>query len=452
MSVVIDRMPPANIEAEQAVLGSCLMDPGAAARVAAVLPPEAFTRPAHVTLWRAILRLMEQGRTVDFVTVSEELRHSGEYDEVGGLKALSDLVAVVPTAVHVEEYARLVAEAAMRRRLIQAAARIAQVAYDEERDLDEVRAAIWRELSEAERQAAATAIQAPGDRATRLVEMVSEIAERRQVGVSTGIADLDRALHGLRPGQMVVVAARPSIGKTSLIQGICRHVARRHGPVLLCSAEMSGDELIARDAASIMRRQWRDVETTIARGRADESLYSVLHRVTETIGELPLYVYYNPRMTTGDIRARAQEVRAKAGLSLVAVDYLQLLRDTDGSRDSENVRVSRVSGNLKAIAGELRVPVIVASQLNRGVEHRTPPVPELMDLRDSGSIEQDADVVLGLYRADRYYEVGADDHEGGRVERGRARLEVLKQRGGPAPVVLPLLWVEELCEYRSLEA
>ena len=135
---------------------------------------------------------------------------------------------------------------------------------------------------------------------------------------------------------------------------------------------------------------------------------------------------------------------------MIAVDYLQLLKDMQGSRDSENVRVSRVSGNLKAIAGELGVPILVASQLNRGVEHRTPPIPEMADLRDSGSIEQDADVVLGLYRADRYYEVGADDHEGGRVQKGRARLEILKQRGGPAPIVLPLVWIDSLCEYSSM--
>lgn len=450
MTAAIDRMPPMSVEAEQAVLGSCLMDPDAAAVASAILMPESFSRPGHRVLFGVIRGLVEDGQAVDFVTVTEALRQAGRYDEVGGLTFLSDLVNVVPTALHVEHYARLVAEAAARRRIIQAAVRITQAAYDESKPLDELQSMAWRELAGAGGAGELSQIQAPPDRADALARIVVDITERRTVGISTGIADLDRALHGLRGGQLVIVAARPSIGKTALMQGICRHVARRHGPVLLCSAEMSGDELVARDAAAVMRRQWREVEHELARGDICEMTSIQLERAGDELRALPLYVYHNPRMTTAHIRARGQEMRAKHGLSLLAVDYLQLLKDSDGSRDSENVRVARVSGNLKAIAGELGVPVLVASQLNRAVEHRAPPIPELADLRDTGAIEQDADVVLGLYRADRYYQPGADDHEGGRVQKGRARLEVLKQRGGPAPVVLPLVWIDSLCEYRSL--
>lgn len=677
MADLIDRMPPCRVEAEEAVLGSCLMDSAAAPLAASILKPADFFREAHRTVFQAVVDLLAQGHPVDFVSLGERLKSTGAYDDAKGIQLLSRFVDVVPTAVHVESYARLVAEAAARRRLIQASARMAQLAYDQERPLAEVTAAIWQELTQAQQAADPNGAHSPPERADILVRLVADIEERQGAGLTSGLPDLDRVLHGLRPGQLIVVAARPSVGKSALLQGISRHVATRHGPVLFCSAEMTDDELVARDAATLMGRSWREVERELASKCCSPETTAALSRARAGLESLRLHVYFDPRMTTSTIRAKSQEVRAKHGLSMVAVDYLQLLKDTDGSRDSDNVRVARISSGLKALAGELRVPVLVASQLNRQVESRRPPIPELSDMRDclpasalvlnadtservpvgeivsagarfnvwsldadfrlqatpivdawyvneqqvfqvttrtgrrlrctaghrlrslkgwvelrelnvgdavalprvypasmqaetgltedqatllgwligdghlggsatltvtdrieaesaadlgrrsfgleptikaeragtaalrvvmttgrlsgagknppylgssdviwdeitaiepgavepvyditvgqnssfcvddfvvhnSGAIEQDSDVVIGLYRADRYYEPGSSDHDGGTVQRGSARLEVLKQRGGPAPVVLNLVWVETLCEYRSL--
>lgn len=450
---IIDRLPPHNAEAEDAVLGSCLMDPSEAMdRARAILRPGDFYREANARVYAAMLAIAQRGQPPDFLLLSEELRHRGQLEDMGGLGYLSRLVESVPTPVHVEHYARLVQEAAQRRQLITATGKIAARAYDQQAEMDSVWAESWEMLSRLQQDATTSAIQAPDERAMMLLELVHQMGERGAAGVSSGLPDLDRALHGMRAGDLIIIAARPSIGKSALLQGISRHVAATHGPVLFCSVEMSREQVVTRDAAAFMGMDWREFEAAATRRRCTEEHTQALSRARARMESLPIHVYYSPRMTTADIRARGQEMRAKHGLQLLAVDYLQLLKDRVGERGvNDNSRIAYVSSQLKAIAGELGVPLLVASQLSREVERRTPPIPEMADLRDSGAIEQDADVIVGLYRADKYYPEGADDHEGkgGRVVKGKARLEILKQRNGPAPVVLDLVWREQLCEYGS---
>lgn len=393
-----DKLPPANVEAEQSVLGSMLMDAGAVVRVVPLLRFEDFHRSSHAKIYRAILTLYDRREAVDVLTVASELERASALEEVGGIVYLTDLIAQTPVAAHVEYYAGLVSRASVQRQLIDTAGQIARVAYDDESET----------IDETIDRAEALLFQVAQRRQTRdlvpigtlldlYLDRVEEIQANRELGhgIQTGFDGLDELLGGLQGSDLCIVAGRPGMGKTSWLTTVAAHTAVESGAtVALFSLEMSGDQLVQRLLAA---------ETGIPAStlRLGEIRGDQLELVTRAIGKLSsakLLIDDTPGINPFELRAKVRRLAAEQGVDLVILDYLQLMY---GGRRSENrvQEISFISRSLKGLAREVDVPVIAASQLSRAVEQRGGDKrPQLADLRDSGSIEQDADMVVFLYR------------------------------------------------------
>src|SRR5579884_100856 len=433
-----EPLPPHNTDAEEAVLGSLLIDRDAIGRIAAFLRPEDFYRERNATIYAAMLALYERREPVDFLTLSDELQRTGRYEEVGGLAYLSSLLTVVPTSLHVEHYARIVERAAIRRRLIRAAGRIAQLGYDESIDTDQA-------LEQAEQVLFGVAEK----RATRDFQKLVDVlrayweqlllaadVDRLQRGIPTDFKDLDKLLGGLQRSDLIIVAARPSMGKSSFALCLARNAAVRFGAkVGIFSLEMSLLQLAQRLLFS---------ESGVDSSRLRQATLGANERrkLAEALGTLssaPIYLDDTPNIALGELRAKARRLHHEVGLDLLVVDYLQLVQGS--GRDSRVNEIGEISRSLKAIARELNVPVVALSQLSRAVESRSPHIPMLSDLRDSGSIEQDADVVMFIYREEVY--------ERDTENKGIAEIHVAKHRNGPTGQV-SLLWLEKLTKFVDL--
>lgn len=433
------EMAPANIEAEQAVLGALLIDPTAIVRVAATLQPADFSRPGHARVYSAVLALYARHAAIDFVTLVAELDRAGALEAVGGAGYLTALIERTPIATHIEHYAGVVERKAVQRRLIEAAGQIARVAYDDSADtieetIDQAESALFQAVGERRRNDLQPLQALLDDYFERIEEIQAQ--RERALGVRTGFADLDRLLGGLHPSDLCVVAGRPGMGKTSWLLSVAHHVAMKDGgTVALFSLEMSGEQLVQRLIAS---------ETGIAshKLRVGEISYDETELVMRAIGRLtpmPLYIDDTPGITPFELRNKVRRLAGERGVSLVIVDYLQLMH---GGRSSENrvQEISLISRSLKGLAREVRVPVIAASQLSRAVESRADRRPQLSDLRESGSIEQDSDMVLFLYRDVVYH---ADSEK-----KNLAEVNVAKHRHGPTGTV-ELLFVPHETRFRD---
>lgn len=426
----VERRPPQAVEAEVAVLGAALLDADAIPRVVQFLRPEHFYVRSHAKVYEAILRLFEQNRPCDVVTVTDELKRMKEFDEVGGQSLLATLVDSVLTSAHCEEHAKLVLERAMQRQLIQTATEIVQLGYDESRRAEEV-------IDEAEQRI--FRIREVGTpRGFALVhdllmkEMVNierALTEKRRVtGVETGFVELDEMTSGLQDGELVVVAGRPSMGKTAFALNVAVHASTKHKmPVAIFSLEMSCESLIQR----LLCAEAGISLQSLRRGALNREERVRLTTALGPLGEALLFIDDSPALTALDIRARARRLRSEyRNLGLIIVDYLQLM-EVPGDRRRERNRqqeVADISRSLKAMAKELNVPVIAVSQLSREPEKRSDRKPQLSDLRESGAIEQDADLVLLLYRGEHYF----PNEES---LRGRAEVIIAKQRNGPLGTV-----------------
>jgi replicative DNA helicase len=422
---MIDRLPPQSLEAEQSVLGAVLIDRDAVIEVAEFLRPEDFYRQAHGRIYRAMLDLFERGEPIDIVTVSESLERSGDLETIGGRSYLGTLSGQTPTAVHAVQYARIVERKALLRNLIGAAGKIAGIGYE---DPAEVQEAIDRAESElfavSQRRVAAgflplrTLLHDAYDRLDYLHAHRGEIS-----GVRTGYNDLDQLTTGLQKSDLVIIAARPSVGKTSLALNIAEHAAvRDRRSVGVFSLEMSKEQLVLRLLSSVASIDSQRLRT----GFLEELDFARIAPAMNALSEAPVYIDDTPNISTMELRTKARRLQAESGLDLVIVDYLQLMQATSTSRDANRVQeVSEISRGLKALARELKVPVIALSQLSRQPEMRESREPRLSDLRESGSIEQDADLVLFLWRE---RERGADDQDAaGEV----VKLKLAKHRNGP---------------------
>jgi len=422
----VDKLAPTNVEAEESVLGSLLIDPSAVVRVAASLAPDDFSRPAHQRIYRAILDLYGRRAAIDFVTVVAELEREGDLGEVGGAGYLTELIERTPVATHVETYAELVERTALRRRIISAAGHIAQIAYDDEADsiqetIDRAEAALFHVVQDRlQRDLVPLSVLLDA-----YFDKIEDIRANRELmlGTRTGFTDLDRLLGGLQPSDLCVVAGRPGMGKTSWLTSVASNVAEAGRVVALFSLEMSAEQLVQRLIATktgISTHQLRLGQIDMERE---------FELVTRAIGELaaaPIYIDDTPGITPFELRTKVRRLHAERGCDLVIVDYLQLMH---GGRRSENrvQEISLISRALKGLARELRVPVIAASQLSRAVETRADRRPQLSDLRESGSIEQDSDMVLFLYR-DVVYNQASE-------KKNIAEVHVAKHRHGPTGVV-----------------
>ena len=435
MSAVIDRLPPQNPEAEEAVLGSLLMDPSAVHTVRPILKPDDCYRGRNGAILAAMYALSDRHEPVDFATVSDELRRSGKYDDAGGFAYLSQLVNSVPTAVHVEHYAGIVERTAIKRRLISMAGKIAALAYDETAEVDNILPQALNMLLSA-RKGSGRRVLSPSDQAALFAEMLMELEDGAVNYIPTGLPDLDRATGGgFEPAQLIVLMALPSMGKSAVGQSIARNVGRRGKQALFCSVEMSERQLVRRNAASSMRIDWHEFQSAIRRGQVTPDMKRAINLATDQMAKSNLHIYYKPGMTTADIRAEAMQLKATSGLDFLVVDYLQILSDSTG--ENRNVQVGRMCRNLKVLAGDLEVPVLLLSQMNREYKDRADKRPTMSDARDSGEIEQHVDILLGLYRDDFFYKPGQmiDPRKGLTDDNicvaNRAELIILKQRDGP---------------------
>jgi replicative DNA helicase len=420
------RVPPHSIQAEESLLGAMLLSRDAIAVAVEVVAADDFYKPVHGHVYDAITALFGQGEPVDPVTVADQLRRAGLLDAVGGPAALVTLQAGTPAVGSAARYARIVEEHAMLRRLIGVAGEIAELGYEPP---DDVAIAVDR----AESLVFDVAQRRVTDSMAPLRELLEQKLDHLEMlyergesitGVPTGYTDLDERLAGLQPSNLVIVGARPSMGKTSFALGIAAHAAlEAQTPVLFFSLEMSHLELTQR----LLCAEARVDATRMRNGRLHESDWPKISHAVGRLAEAPMFIDDNPHLTVMEIRAKARRLKSRVGgLGLIVIDYLQLMT---GRHNAENrqVEVSEMSRGLKILARELEVPVVALSQLSRNLEMRADKRPQLADLRESGSLEQDSDVVMFIYREELYNPETPD--------RGTAEIIVSKHRNGPTGAV-----------------
>ena len=420
-----DRTPPADLAAEQAVLGAMLLSKDAIADVVETLKIDDFYRPAHGTVYAAVLDLYGRGEPADAVMVAGELTKSGEIARIGGAAYLHDLVSSVPTAANASYYARIVSERATLRRMVTAGTRIVQMGYAAEGDVYDLVDRAQAEVYDLTSGRTSEDYLPLRDIFEGTINEIEAIAAHngQMVGVPTGFTDLDALTNGLHPGQLVIVAARPAIGKSTLGLDLARSASVKNGLTsVIFSLEMARNEIV-------MRLMSAEAQIPLAHMRAgtmSDADWQKVARKTGAIIEAPLFIDDSPNMSMMEIRAKCRRLKQKHDLRLVIVDYLQLM--SSGKRvESRQQEVAEFSRALKLLAKELEVPVIAISQLNRGPEQRQDKKPMMSDLRESGSLEQDADMVILLNREDAY------EKESARA--GEADFIVAKHRNGPTATI-----------------
>lgn len=421
------RQPPQDVAAEQSVLGGMMLSKDAIADVLEKLRPHDFYRPNHQSVYESILDLYGRGEPADAVTVAAELDRRGQLRRVGGAPYLHTLISTVPTAANAGYYAGIVAEKALLRRLVEAGTRVVQYGYAgaEGADVAEVVDRAQAEVYDVTDRRMSEDYVPLEELLQPTMDEIDAIASAGGLskGVPTGFTDLDEITNGLHPGQMIIVAARPGVGKSTLGLDFMRSCSIKHQlPSVIFSLEMSKTEIVMRLLSAEAKIKLGDMRS----GRMSDDDWTRLARRMSEISEAPLYIDDSPNLTMMEIRAKARRLNQKAGLKLVVVDYLQLM--TSGKKhESRQQEVSEFSRNLKLLAKELEVPVIAISQLNRGPEQRTDKRPQVSDLRESGSLEQDADMVILLHRPDAFER---DDPRG-----GEADLILGKHRNGPTATI-----------------
>jgi len=431
---VFDRTPPFSMEAETAVLGGMLIDREAVTRAIEHLNDGMFYREANRRLYRAMVRLFERGDVIDVITVSEELKKTAELESAGGFDYLGELVDAVPTAANLQYHARIVRDKALLRRLVEQSSQIIRDVYDQgERDVDEIldqaEARIFQ-VAEAHKREGFVWIKEILWSAFEHIERLQE-SETGITGVPSGFADLDRTTTGFQKGDLCILASRPSMGKTSMALNIAANAAIANGiPVAIFSLEMSAEQLVQR----LLCAEGRIDAQRLRRGKLSQEEHQRLAAAAGHLNTAPIWIDDQPGTNVLEIRAKARRLQAELRadgkeLGIILIDYMQLMSGTARS-ESRVQEVSEISRGLKALARELEVPVMALSQLSRGPEQRTDKRPMLSDLRDSGSIEQDADIVMFLYRPEYYA-----PPEKCEVLEGISELIIRKQGIGPTVVI-----------------
>ncbi|MBC7255489.1 MAG: replicative DNA helicase [Chloroflexi bacterium] len=436
-----DRLPPQNIEAEQSVLGSLLIDPDAILKVSTFLRPEDFYRETHQRIYSAILQLHERRMPTDFITVVDELERQGQLDFVGGAAYITSLINMVPTSIHVEHYARIVERAAIMRRLITAAGQIAALAYEERDDVDAVIDEAERILFEVSQRRVSRSLVPISEIIKSYYDRIEFLVEHRDqtLGVPTGFADLDRLLGGLQPSDLIIIAARPSMGKTSLAVSIAMNAALKHNAVVaIFTLEMAAEQLVQR----MISGQTGIDSQRLRLGRIEDIEWEKFTHASGVLSEAAIFVDDTPSPSPMEIRTKARRLAAEYDLDLIIVDYLQLMQAGDRRVENRVQEISYISRSLKSLARELKVPVVALSQLSRAVEARQDKIPQLADLRESGSIEQDADVVMFIYRDEMYN----PDTDRAHI----ADIIVAKHRNGPTARV-SLRFEPSLTQFQDLD-
>jgi replicative DNA helicase len=421
------KVPPQNLEVEASVLGGILLENDAINRVLEILTLEDFYRESHRKVFRAMIELSNRNEPVDIITLSELLKGRGELEAVGGAAYLASLNDFVPTAANIAYYARIVREKAILRQLIGAATEIATRGYEEKGNVDEFLDAAEKVIFDISEKRVKASFVKLGEMMKDSIKMVERLYERKEMvtGVPTGFKDLDKLTAGLQPSDLIVVAARPGMGKTAFCLNIAAHAAFGGVGVGIFSLEMAKEQLVLRMLCSEARVD----NSKVRSGYLGERDFPKLVMAAGKLAEAPIYIDDTPAISILELRAKARRLvkdREKK-LGLLIVDYLQLMRGL-GTAPNREQEISEISRSLKALAKELTIPVIAISQLNRRVEDRGDKRPMMADLRESGAIEQDADVIAFIYR-EAAYNPKSDD-------KGKTEVNVAKQRNGPTDTLL----------------
>ncbi|MDI3316832.1 MAG: replicative DNA helicase [Bacillota bacterium] len=436
MAVPVDRVPPQAIEAEQQVLGALLLDHDALVRIAVVLTPQDFYKEAHRLIYEAMLSLFDRGQPVDVITLTDELGRKGQLERVGGVPYLASLASSVATAANVDYHARIVQEKSMLRQLLTAVSEISASVFHSGEEVETLLDQAENRIFQVSQRRQSRSYEPLRDVLIKTFEEIEQLYTHRGevIGVPSGFPDLDRLTSGWHPSELIIVAARPSQGKTALSLNMAATAAVRHKvPVAIFSLEMSKEQLAQR----LLCAEAQVPSVRLRTGTLNDDDWPKLSRALGRLSEAPIYIDDTPNISVLELRAKARRLKAERNIGMVVVDYLQLMR-AQGRAESRQQEISEISRSLKSLARELSVPVVALSQLSRAVEQRQDRRPQLSDLRESGAIEQDADVVTFIYQN--------PEMESSNV----VELILAKQRNGPVGSA-QLVFLREIGKFVSLD-
>ncbi len=435
-----ERIPPHNIEAEQAVIGAVFLEPDAFSTAAERLTPADFYRASHQVIFEAMFSLFEKGEPIDIVTVTTFLANSDKLDIAGSVTYLTDIAGSVPTAANISYYSKIVEEKALLRRLIHTATNIVTETFAKEDEVSEVLDEAERSILEVSSRQNASAFKPIKDVLIDVYDNIEQLhnAKSDVTGIPTGYRDLDRMTSGFQRNDLIIIAARPSMGKTAFALNIAQNVAINTSEnVAIFSLEMGADQLVQRMLCAEGNIDSQRLRT----GKLEQEDWGKLTMAMGSLSHAGIYIDDSPGIRVSDIRSKCRRLKQEHGLGMIIIDYLQLIQGSVNSQDNRQQEVSEISRSLKGLARELEVPLIALSQLSRGVESRQDKRPMMSDLRESGSIEQDADIVGFLYRDD-YYE--------SETENTNIEIILAKQRNGPTGTV-ELAFVKEYNKFVDLD-
>ncbi|HEY9581890.1 MAG TPA: replicative DNA helicase [Savagea sp.] len=422
----LDRVPPHNIEAEQSILGAIFLEPETLITASEIIMPVDFYKVAHQKIFETMLVLNDRGEPIDLVTLTEELKAANELENVGGLSYLGELASTVPTAANIDHYARIVEEKSLLRKLIRVATTIIDDGYTREDEVEEVLAEAERKMMEVSSRKNAGDFKPIADVLVDTFENIERLHNQKGdvTGIPTGFTDLDRITAGFQRNDLIIVAARPSVGKTAFALNVAQNVATKTDEnVAIFSLEMGADQLVMRMLCAEGNIDAQALRT----GDLEDEDWKKLSLAIGTLSNAGIFIDDSPGVRVNEIRSKCRRLKQEHGLGMIVIDYLQLIMGSGRSGENRQQEVSEISRSLKALARELEVPVIALSQLSRGVEQRQDKRPMMSDLRESGSIEQDADIVSFLYRED-YYDKETEN-------KNLIEIIIAKQRNGPTGTV-----------------
>lgn len=448
MEKILEKLPPQNIEAEEALLGSLLIDKEAIIKIADIIRPDDFYKDIHKIIFETMLEVYEHHEPIDILSIANRLEEKGQLDLIGGRSYLAELANTVPSATHVISYAQIIQRKATLRNLIRASTEIIKMSYDEadtvEKILDKSEQKLFAVSQRFLKQNFIPIQDILGDAFTRIEEI--HRGEGRLRGLPTGFTDLDNVLAGLQQSDLIILAARPSVGKSALALDIARQIAIFHKvPVGIFSLEMSREQIVDRMiCAQANVNLWKMRTGYLSKDNNGD--FAKIGEAISILSGAPIFIDDSPMANVLEIRTKARRLQAEHGLGLIILDYLQLMEGGEAI-DNRVQEVSEISRSLKAIARELNIPVLAVSQLSRATEARTPAIPKLADLRESGSLEQDSDVVLFIYRKkmDRGIKICPPE------EQPIAEVHVAKHRHGPAGVTVRLYFDEHTASFKNLQ-
>lgn len=437
----IQKKVPHDADAEQAVLSSILMDKDAAAEAFELLKTDDFYSPENREVFRAALQLYTKGDPIDVVTVKNQLEENGVFAEIGGVETLANIAAAVGSSVNVKSYAKIVEEKSVLRRLIKLSGELSEISYKGADDinviLDKAEKGIFDVMQNRNTDSFASIMDVAYNTFSNIEKIYN--SNEKITGISTGFTDFDAKTAGLQKSDLILIAARPSMGKTAFVLNVAQYAAvRDHVPVAIFSLEMSKEQLVNRMLCAEALVDAQKVRT----GELNSDDWSKLVECMGVLSEAPIYIDDTPGITAMEIRAKCRRLKIEKGLGLVVIDYLQLMSGS-GRSDSRQQEISEISRSLKAIAREIEAPVIALSQLSRACEARSDHRPMLSDLRESGAIEQDADLVAFLYRDEYYFPEKTE-------KKNQAELIIAKQRNGPTGTV-NLTWLGQYTKFANME-